>query len=113
MRREPTRPGRTTSWPGWAAPALVSAYEGLGITAPWEHQAAAAELAHEGQHVVLATGTASGKSMAYQMPGLTKLLIDPRATVLYLSPTKALAADQSRALSRLGLDGVRLGHIRR
>ncbi|MBB4766938.1 DEAD/DEAH box helicase [Amorphoplanes digitatis] len=107
VRREPTRPGRTTSWPGWAAPALVSAYEGLGITAPWEHQAAAAELAHEGQHVVLATGTASGKSMAYQMPGLTKLLIDPRATVLYLSPTKALAADQSRALSRLGLDGVR------
>ncbi|MET8147372.1 DEAD/DEAH box helicase [Actinoplanes sp. NPDC049668] len=107
VRREPARPGRTVPWPGWAAPALISAYEGLGITAPWEHQAAAATLAHQGRHVVLATGTASGKSMAYQMPALTKLLDDPRATVLYLSPTKALAADQSRALARLGLDGVR------
>ncbi|MEU7904177.1 DEAD/DEAH box helicase [Actinoplanes sp. NPDC049118] len=107
VRREPARPGRTAPWPGWAAPALISAYEGLGIAEPWEHQAAAATLAHEGGHVVLATGTASGKSMAYQMPALSKLLDDPRATVLYLSPTKALAADQSRALARLGLDGVR------
>jgi len=74
---------------------------------PWEHQAAAGSLAHAGQHVVLATGTASGKSLAYQMPALSRLLDDPRATVLYLSPTKALAADQLRAVARLGLDGVR------
>ena len=56
---------------------------------------------------MLATGTASGKSLAYQLPALTALLADPRATVLYLSPTKALAADQLRAVARLGLDGVR------
>ena len=57
--------------------------------------------------MVLATGTASGKSLGYQLPALTRLLDDPRATVLYLAPTKALAADQLRAVARLGLDGVR------
>jgi DEAD/DEAH box helicase domain-containing protein len=86
---------------------LRSALENRGIVAPWEHQAAAAELAWSGRHVVLATGTASGKSLAYQLPALAALLADPRATVLYLSPTKALAADQLRAVARLGLDGVR------
>ncbi|MFI5494344.1 DEAD/DEAH box helicase [Actinoplanes sp. NPDC051859] len=97
------RVGRTTPWPSWVPQALREAY---GFQ-PWEHQAAAASLAHAGQHVVLATGTASGKSLAYQMPALSSLLADPRARVLYLSPTKALAADQLRALVRLGIDGVR------
>ncbi|MGW4940538.1 DEAD/DEAH box helicase [Actinoplanes sp. NPDC004185] len=103
----PARPGRPVPWPQWAAPAVISALADRGIIAPWEHQAAAAELARTGQHVVLATGTASGKSMAYQLPALTALVEDPRATVLYLSPTKALAADQLRALVRLGVEGVR------
>ncbi|MET0493735.1 MAG: DEAD/DEAH box helicase [Actinoplanes sp.] len=107
VERVPARPGRPVPWPSWVAPELVTAFETRGIRAPWEHQAAAASTAHAGGHVVLATGTASGKSMAYQMPALTSLLEDPRATVLYLSPTKALAADQLRALIRLGLDGVR------
>ncbi|AGZ38664.1 DEAD/DEAH box helicase [Actinoplanes friuliensis] len=107
VERIAARAGRTTSWPGWLARPLISAYEDRGISAPWEHQASAATLAHDGTHVVLATDTASGKSMAYQMPALTTLLDDPRATVLYLSPTKALAADQLRALTRLGLDGIR------
>ncbi len=107
MEHVAARPGRPVPWPGWAAPAVVSAFADRGITAPWEHQVSAAELAHEGSHVVLATGTASGKSLAYQLPALTALAADPRATVLYLSPTKALAADQLRALLRLGLDGVR------
>ena len=66
---------------------------------PWEHQVAAAELAHAGRHVVLATGTASGKSLAYQLPALSALLADPKARVLYLAPTKALAHDQLRALA--------------
>ncbi|MEU8232405.1 DEAD/DEAH box helicase [Actinoplanes sp. NPDC048967] len=103
----PARAGRPVPWPHWAAPAVISALADRGITAPWEHQAEAAELARAGRHVVLATGTASGKSMAYQLPALTALVEDPRATVLYLSPTKALAADQLRALVRLGVDGVR------
>ena len=78
-----------------------------GVTAPWRHQAEAAELAYAGQHVVVATGTASGKSLAYQLPALATLLADPRATVLYLAPTKALAADQLRAVAGLDLEGVR------
>ncbi len=101
------RPGRTAPWPAWTDPAVRDALVRQGITAPWQHQADAATLARQGTHVVLATGTASGKSLAYQLPALTTLATDPRATVLYLAPTKALAADQLRALVRLGLDGVR------
>jgi DEAD/DEAH box helicase domain-containing protein len=103
----PARPGRPAPWPEWVTPQVLSALSARGITAPWEHQVAAAELARAGAHVVLATGTASGKSLGYQLPALTTLTEDPRATVLYLSPTKALAADQLRALVQLGVDGVR------
>jgi DEAD/DEAH box helicase domain-containing protein len=56
---------------------------------------------------VVATGTASGKSLAYQLPVLARFAEDRRATALYLSPTKALAADQLRALDALGLPDVR------
>ncbi|MGV7637209.1 DEAD/DEAH box helicase, partial [Mycobacterium kansasii] len=68
---------------------------------PWRHQAEAAEHARAGRHVVISTGTASGKSLAYQLPVLAALAEDPRATVLYLSPTKALGTDQHRAAVRL------------
>jgi DEAD/DEAH box helicase domain-containing protein len=107
VERMPARAGRPAPWPAWVPGELRSALEAHGIAAPWSHQAEAAELAHGGSHVVLATGTASGKSLAYQLPALSTLLTDPHATVLYLSPTKALAADQLRAVARLGLDGVR------
>ncbi|MEU4622465.1 DEAD/DEAH box helicase [Actinoplanes sp. NPDC023801] len=107
IERVPAREGRTAPWPAWTDPVVRAAFAAQGISAPWEHQAAAATLAREGTHVVLATGTASGKSLAYQLPALDALVTDPRATVLYLSPTKALAADQLRNLVRLGLDGVR------
>ena len=72
-----------------------------GITAPWSHQVDAADLAHDGRHVVLSTGTASGKSLAYQLPILTALATDPRARALYLSPTKALGHDQLRTAQAL------------
>ena len=107
VERVPAREGRTAPWPAWTGAAVRDAFSAQGITAPWEHQAAAATLAWEGTHVVLATGTASGKSLAYQLPALSALATDPKATVLYLSPTKALAADQLRALNRLGIDGIR------
>ncbi|WP_412747300.1 DEAD/DEAH box helicase [Krasilnikovia sp. MM14-A1004] len=107
VERVPARDGRPAPWPAWTPAPLRDALAGRGIAALWEHQAAAAELAHGGSHVVLATGTASGKSLAYQLPALSALLADPRATVLYLSPTKALAADQLRAITRLDLDGIR------
>ncbi|MEU4419523.1 DEAD/DEAH box helicase [Actinoplanes sp. NPDC024001] len=107
IERMPARAGRAAPWPTWTDPAVRDAFIAQGIAAPWEHQAAAATLAWEGTHVVLATGTASGKSLAYQLPALNALARDPKATVLYLSPTKALAADQLRGIVRLGVDRVR------
>jgi DEAD/DEAH box helicase domain-containing protein len=97
----PARGGRPHRWPDWAEPDVVRAFAGRGIGSPWAHQAAAAELAHAGRHVVISTGTASGKSLAYQLPVLNALATDPRARVLYLSPTKALGHDQLRAAHAL------------
>jgi DEAD/DEAH box helicase domain-containing protein len=103
----PARPGRTAEWPAWADPLLVDRLRLAGVDRPWEHQVQAAELAHGGTSVVLATGTASGKSLAYLLPVLTELLVDDRAGALYLSPTKALATDQLRAVRALNLAAVR------
>ena len=97
----PARSGRPHSWPDWAEPDVVHAFAERGITCPWSHQAAAADLAHAGRHVVISTGTASGKSLAYQLPVLNALATDPRARVLYLSPTKALGHDQLRTAHAL------------
>ena len=103
----PGKSAASVDWPGWAAPEVVSAFTASSVPRPWTHQAAAASLAWSGRHVVVATGTASGKSLGYQLPVLSALLTDRRATALYLSPTKALGADQLRAVSSLGLDEVR------
>ena len=100
VEQRPARSGRRGSFPQWTDPRLVQHLAERGITAPWIHQEQAAQLAHGGQDVVLATATASGKSLAYLLPVLTAIGArehDPearRATALYLSPTKALAADQ-------------------
>ncbi|MGP9844723.1 DEAD/DEAH box helicase [Brachybacterium sp. 107] len=100
VEQRPARPGRQGSFPDWVDPRLLEHLAERGITAPWIHQEQAAQLAHDGTNVVLATATASGKSLAYLLPALTAVgarEVDPtarRATVLYLSPTKALAADQ-------------------
>lgn len=103
----PARPGRTVSWPEWVPDLLVDRLALAGVPAPWEHQARAAVLAAGGQSVVVATGTASGKSLAYLLPVLSALLTEPKATALYLAPTKALAADQLRAIRSLQLTEVR------
>ncbi|HEX8632390.1 MAG TPA: DEAD/DEAH box helicase [Catenuloplanes sp.] len=107
IERVPAQPGTAVPWPDWVPEPVRAALAGRGITAPWRHQADAASRAWSGRHVVVATGTASGKSLAYQLPALATPDGDPRATVLYLAPTKALAADQLRAIARLDLDGVR------
>ncbi|SDJ49022.1 DEAD/DEAH box helicase domain-containing protein [Frankineae bacterium MT45] len=103
----PAQAAQTTAWPNWVPDELRERYIADGITEPWLHQSEAAEAAHRGENVVIATTTASGKSLAYQLPALTALAADDRARVLYLSPTKALAADQLRSLQGLGLSGVR------
>ncbi len=105
--RMPPRAGRPVAWPEWVPTSVRETLVTQGVRAPWSHQAEAACLAHGGRDVVVATGTASGKSLAYQLPVLARFAHDPRATALYLSPTKALAADQLRALDAFGLPGVR------
>jgi DEAD/DEAH box helicase domain-containing protein len=107
----PPRSGRPHSWPAWADPDVVRAFTDRGIVAPWSHQSEAAELAHAGHHVVVSTGTASGKSLAYQLPVLNALATDPRARVLYLSPTKALGHDQLRAAYALASAVPRLADV--
>ena len=112
LERLPARPGRTAEWPTWAAPEIVDAYAAKGIARPWTHQVEAAEAAYAGRHAVVATGTASGKSLAFQLPALTRVLASRRpngrrgATVLYISPTTALAQDQLSALASLDLPGL-------
>jgi DEAD/DEAH box helicase domain-containing protein len=103
----PVRQSRTTAWPEWVSGELRTRLEERGVAAPWRHQVDAAELARSGRHVVVATGTASGKSLAYQLPALTRLAEDPRACVLYLAPTKALARDQLASVAALADPSVR------
>jgi len=115
----PARAGETAQWPGWAHPELVAALRRTGLQRPWRHQLEAAELAHSGRSVVLSTGTASGKSLAYLLPALTATLdaagvqtgLTRAPSTLYISPTKALAADQLRAIDALGLADVRAATI--
>jgi len=109
----PERAATHASWPEWVADDVVAAYRSRGVHEPWAHQRAAADAAWSGSNVVLSTGTASGKSMAFGMLGLTQILEGTRApngrgsVVLYLSPTKALAHDQLRALDDLHLPWLR------
>ncbi|MDT4939104.1 MAG: box helicase protein [Pseudonocardiales bacterium] len=103
----PARPGVRADWPDWVPGRLRARLSDRGIEMPWAHQAEAAEAARAGRSVVIATGTASGKSLAYQLPALTALFEDDRARVLYLSPTKALAGDQLRSLDGLDLPWLR------
>ncbi len=102
IERVPARPAVPVAWPTWSAAWLQTAFAARGVDRPWSHQAEAASAAFEGRHVVVSTGTGSGKSLAYQLPILTALFEDPRATALYFAPTKALAADQLRTLVELG-----------
>lgn len=109
----PSRPAAVGAWPAWLPVEAEDAYARAGIVAPWSHQVEAAEAVHAGEHVALATGTASGKSLAFGMPALAAIEAGTHApdgrgaTVLYLSPTKALANDQLRSL-----EGLRIGWLR-
>jgi DEAD/DEAH box helicase domain-containing protein len=81
-------------------PALLEALRASGVSSLYSHQAEALAAAREG-HTIVTTGTASGKSLAFNMPVLDTLASDLRARALYLYPTKALAQDQARKLSEL------------
>jgi len=94
------------------APGLVRAMRQRGIRELYDHQARAFELASQGKHLVVATPTASGKSLCYNLPILQALVSDPSATALYLFPTKALSRDQEEALRAMMRDaGLSVGAI--
>jgi DEAD/DEAH box helicase domain-containing protein len=100
----PARDGQEVPWPSWVPAPVAEAFAARGIRAPWTHQALAAEHAQAGRNVIISTAAASGKSLGYLLPALTAVLAGE--TVLYVTPTKALAADQLRSIHALGLPGV-------
>ena len=108
VERVPAREAVVEPWPDWVDPGVRAMYEAEGIETLWGHQAEALHHVHERRHTVISTGTASGKSLVFQAPALTDLAAgrtgsslrgNRMPTVLYLAPTKALAADQLRRLA--------------
>jgi DEAD/DEAH box helicase domain-containing protein len=81
--------------------ALAELLGRLGIEKLYSHQCRAIDLARSGRNVVVATPTASGKTLTYNLPVLEQLLAEPSSRALYLFPLKALAQDQLRAFTEL------------
>ena len=106
IRELPARPAVTIGIPDWIDPRITNALKDAGVTSLWPHQRDALDIAYSGQNVVIATGTASGKSLCYQIPIAQAVLAEPKARALYLAPTKALARDQVRALNSLNIPGL-------
>ena len=154
VHRIPAREGQYSPWPHWLHPRVIEAFESLGVHEPYTHQVQAAQAAHcafdaalaedahrlsfgraSGQghdesgatarHVIVATGTASGKSLSYLMPTFDALYrgarreplsatatnagstgFHQRANVLYISPARALSADQLNAITAYHLPGL-------
>ncbi|HEY2309617.1 MAG TPA: DEAD/DEAH box helicase, partial [Gaiellaceae bacterium] len=107
LATEPARGARTAAVPSSLQPAVREALARRGIDELYAHQAEAYEAARRGGNVIVTTGTASGKTLAFNLPVLDALGADRHARALYLYPTKALAQDQARSLGDLGVPGVR------
>jgi len=88
-------------------PGVRDALVARGLTDLYVHQRAVWDAAASGGHVVVTTGTASGKSLAFNLPVLDAIAREPKQRALYLYPTKALAQDQARALSELKSPDIR------
>ncbi len=98
----PARPARSAALPAGLSPELVALFARRGMGQLYAHQARAIELALAGRDVLIATPTASGKTLAYSAPVLQALLeSEGAARSLWLFPTKALSQDQSRGLNGL------------
>ncbi|HET9461453.1 MAG TPA: DEAD/DEAH box helicase, partial [Gaiellaceae bacterium] len=88
-------------------PRVASALLATGVTSLYRHQAEAWEATRRGENVIVTTGTASGKSLAFNLPVLDAIARDPKTRAVYLYPTKALSQDQTRALAELRLKGLK------
>src|SRR5207244_13642129 len=98
IERLPARPARTATLARPLSEHIAHLLPDGGL---WCHQAAAIDLARDGHSVAVATGTASGKSLCYQLPIAEAVADDDRGTALLMYPTKALAQDQLRAFAAL------------
>jgi DEAD/DEAH box helicase domain-containing protein len=104
---EAAREARTAPLPAGLHPKLRAALEARGVHELYEHQAEAWEAAARSEHVAVVTGTASGKSLAFNLPVLDTLAREPKRRAIYLYPTKALAQDQLRSLTDLKVPRIR------
>ena len=111
VRRLPAKTGAYGPFNEALDPRLVSVLKARGISEPYTHQAAAIEHALRGEHVVITTPTASGKTLCYNAPVLSTILRDPSARALYLFPTKALAQDQLAELHGLADELSRMAEL--
>jgi DEAD/DEAH box helicase domain-containing protein len=104
VAHEAARMGRAAELPADLPAALREALLAAGIERLHGHQRAAYDALRAGEHVVISTGTASGKSLCYQLAALDEYARDPQSRALFLFPSKALAQDQARKLAELKLD---------
>jgi DEAD/DEAH box helicase domain-containing protein len=104
---EPARRARTEPIPEELDLGVEAALAGQGLTSLYSHQAEAWEAAARGEHLIVTTGTASGKTLAFNLPVLDALAREPKLRALYLYPTKALAQDQARSLAAFRLPRIR------
>jgi DEAD/DEAH box helicase domain-containing protein len=95
---EPARDARSAALPDGLHAKVRDA---IGVSALYTHQRAAWDAAARGEHLIVTTGTASGKTLAFNLPILDALARDPKHRALYLYPTKALAQDQLGGLRPL------------
>ncbi|MFZ1383705.1 MAG: DEAD/DEAH box helicase [Propionicimonas sp.] len=123
VHHRPASAGVAAEFPDWLEEPVREAMGRLGVAKPWAHQVEAAQTAFRGDHVALATGTASGKTVGYLMPIVAacvsgslgrevagvkhRLLPGSGHSALYLAPTKALAHDQLRSARELAIQGFR------
>ncbi|MCE9647139.1 MAG: DEAD/DEAH box helicase [Chloroflexi bacterium] len=96
----PARPARTHPFPTDLPAPLREALSSRGIDQLYSHQLSAWTRSRAGKNIILSTGTASGKTLAYNLPILAALQQDPEARAIYLFPTKALAQDQFSTLEK-------------
>ncbi|MHB1319073.1 MAG: DEAD/DEAH box helicase, partial [Anaerolineae bacterium] len=107
----PAREARYEALESTLCPVIEDLLKLRGLTRLYAHQARAIDATRAGENVMVATGTASGKTLCYNIPVLEAIARDPMARAIYLFPTKALAQDQARALSEL-VAGSALANLR-
>ncbi|MDX6503486.1 MAG: box helicase protein [Gaiellaceae bacterium] len=107
LTAEPAREPRFAAIPPELDGRVTAALAREGIAELFSHQREAWDAAARGEHLVVSTGTASGKTLAFNLPVLDALAREPKQRALYLYPTKALAQDQLRSLTRLNVPKLR------